>query len=81
MPICLTSHQWLTQTRDLLAGAEADFLDETDDALSAIHEALGVAGGSFLHLVERLVHEAQVKRLIDTRLAMARAFSQPGGVA
>lgn len=56
----------------------------TGKVLDALHEHLAVAGGSALHLAEKLGCEGDVQRLLkegQDRLKMARASAGLGGRA
>ncbi|MDO5706055.1 MAG: hypothetical protein Q4G49_13455 [Paracoccus sp. (in: a-proteobacteria)] len=75
-----------------IALAARDFIERTDRAshqdtcetLNALHEGMAVAGGSLLHLADRLGLHPEVDRMVkrgQSRAATARAFAGQGGRA
>lgn len=74
----------LLAARDLTQRTDRTSFRDTCETLDALHEGAAVAGGSLLHLAERLGLAGDVNRLVkhgQDRVATARAFRGQGGRA
>ncbi|MBB1498539.1 hypothetical protein [Paracoccus sp. MC1862] len=71
-------------SRDLIKRTDRTSFRDVGQTLDALHEGMAVAGGSLLHLAERLGVQADVDRLVkqgQDRIATVRAFAGTEGRA
>jgi len=70
--------------RQLIERTDRTSYRDTCEALDGLHEGMAVAGGSLMHLVDRLALTGEVNRPVQRgqdRLASFRAFQGQGGRA
>ena len=71
-------------SRDLIKRTDRTSFRDVGETLDALHEGMAVAGGSLLHLAERLGVQGDVERLVkhgQDRIATVRAFRGQEGRA
>lgn len=71
-------------SRDLIQRTDRTSYPDVGGTLDALHEGMAVAGGSLLHLAERLGVQGEVDRLVkrgQDRIATVRAFRGQEGRA